>query len=152
MLRLSILLLTLAAAVSCNTTATQKEPFKTMLKGCNQVDIVFYNKGDTINYQTKDSAGIAILANSVLGINESVTNMCAPVGELRFKVHGQDTLTAQFATSHTKEKNKCSYITYALNGNKYLQKLTERADRVLNEIDTLHTKPSQPLLLKKDSL
>lgn len=121
--------------LSCNESkTTQKEPFKSLLQNTNEVGIVFYNGGDTLNFQTTDSAGVRLLVESVTGNSEQVPQNCVPLGELRYKRSQQVLLTAPFSVSDSAAAQPCNYLTYRYEGENYGHRLTSKAVNVLQKI------------------
>jgi hypothetical protein len=146
MLRIFILLPVLMLLLQSCQSDTQKEPFKTLLKDCDQVDIVYYNGGDSLFFNTRDSAGVKILTHSISG--DKITQACPPTGELRYKVKDQTVLTAQFSTTKSSNKEKCDVVSYQLNAVPYTDPLPEKAVILLNEVYKQGQKPQPPTTTK----
>jgi hypothetical protein len=112
----------------------QPEPFASMLKSCDQVDIVLYNGGDTLTYNTKDSTGVKIFVQAISGGTKPPAEACAPVGELRYKSKEQPLMTARFATPESSGKQGCNFVTYGAGGVTYQHLLTDRAHNLLKQL------------------
>ncbi len=119
---------------SCNSSNHQKEPFKSLLNACTKVDIVFYNKGDTLHFKTTDSSGVKLLQQMVTGYNESLVDTCAAIGSLNYFNQSGPTLMVQFAVKKMANKITCNYITYTYNGNAYKHKLSEKGRDLLLQL------------------
>lgn len=139
-MRTCLFFLTVLFFCRCNSNNPQEEPFASMLKNCDQVNIVFYNSADSLNYHTTDSTGIKILARMVSGKKETVSDTCRPVGKLTYLAKGQPLYEAQFALSSTKGALSCNYITYVFNQQTYKHRLTERAENILRQVNTVNNK------------
>lgn len=131
-LRLLILSLFL---VSCSGDQ-QKEPFATLFKNCDQVNIVFYNHGDSLHFETKDANGIKIFSQLISGDKSTVKDTCAAVGDLVYLFKGQTFYTAHFALDSTKTSAKCNYVTYNYQNVAYKHRLTDRAENLLRQVYT----------------
>jgi hypothetical protein len=118
---------------SCNNTPEQKEPFKTMLADCDEVNINFYNGGDTIKFDTKDSLGVKVLGESVSGNTETIKDACQPAGQLFYRAKGDTLFRAEFAISNV-AADQCNYITYTHQGKAYKNKLHDKAHQLLTQI------------------
>src|SRR5688572_23926708 len=92
-----ILIITITLVQSCNNNSEQSEPFKSMLAKCDEVNINFYNGGDSIKFDTHDSLGIKVLSESVSGNSDNINDACQSAGQLFYRA-GKDTLfRAEFA-------------------------------------------------------
>lgn len=134
----SFLLVTVLFLFACTSNSSQKEPFASMLKTCDQVNIVFYNSADSLTYHTTDSTGIRILTRLVTGAKETTSDTCQPVGRLAYLAKGQPVYEAQFSLSPSKGAG-CNYISYAFSGATYRHKLTERAENILRQVNTVNS-------------
>jgi hypothetical protein len=121
--------------LSCNTNPQQKEPFRSMLLGCTEVDMAFYNNGDTLHFKTTDSSGIKLLREMITGDNEVLPDTCAPVGVLNFNNQSQSLLPVQFAIKKIADKIGCNYITYTYSGVNYKHKLSEKGKDLLLQLE-----------------
>lgn len=132
---------------SCDNTPQQNEPFKTMLANCDEVNINFYNGGDTIKFDTKDSLGLKVLRESVSGNTETVKDACQPAGQLFYRAKGDTLFRAEFAVSNV-ASDQCDYITYTHQGKAYKNKLHDKAHQLLTQIypkptaDSITTTPA----------
>ena len=119
---------------SCQTADVQKEPFNSLLKNCNAVNVVLYNNGDTVDYETKDTAGIRILVQSVTGANEEIPAVCQPLGEIRYKSNDSTIFNARFSTIDSSKNDNCDFITYDYQSASYKHKLSRKAVMLLSTV------------------
>src|SRR5215216_6254073 len=112
--------------LACTNSNQQKEPFKALLKNCDEVKINFYNGGDTIHFETKDSLGIKYLGQNVSGNAETITNACKPVGDLYYRAKGDTLLRAEFAVMPATKREQCAYISYTYQNQSYKNKLSDK--------------------------
>ena len=124
---------------ACSDSNPQQEPFASMLKNCDQVNIVFYNSSDSLTYHTTDTTGVKILTRMVTGKKETTSDTCQPVGRLSYLSKGQPIYDAQFALDTTPEKRGCNYITYVFKQDTYRHKLTDRAANILRQVNTVNS-------------
>src|SRR5215217_979439 len=125
-MRIFICCILLVLIQACKNETEQKEPFKSMLKNCDEVIINFYNGGDTIHFQTKDSLGIKYLVQNITGSTQTISDTCSPVGNLYYRAHGSDTLLkAEFAVLPAANRNDCGYVSYNYQNTAYKNKLSE---------------------------
>src|SRR5687768_11978972 len=118
---------------SCNNGTQQSEPFKTMLANCDEVNINFYNGGDTIKFDTNDSLGVKVLGESVSGNTQTIKDACQPAGQLFYRANGDTLFRAEFAVSNV-ATDQCDYITYTHQGKTYKNKLHDKAHQLLTQI------------------
>lgn len=118
---------------SCSSE-TQKEPFASMVKPCDQVNIVLYNGGDSLFFETKDSNGIEILTQLLSGKTESLKDTCSVVGEFRYLTNKNTFYTAPFALDSLKNSATCNYVSYSFGNQQYKHRLTERAENLLRQM------------------
>ena len=111
---------------SCTNTVEQKEPFKSLLKTCDEVKINFYNSGDTIHFETKDSLGIKYLSQNISGNTETVNDTCKTVGDLYYRAKGDTLLRAEFAVMPATKREQCAYISYTYQNQSYKNKISEK--------------------------
>ena len=137
-MRLIIFLLLIWIIQSCTNETQQSEPFKTMLAKCDAVNINFYNGGDTIKFDTKDSLGVKVLSESISGSAETIKDTCQPAGQLFYRAKGDTLFRAEFAVSNV-ATDQCDYITYTHQGKTYKNKLHHKAHQLLTQI---YPKPS----------
>src|SRR4051812_24380078 len=86
-----IFLFIVMIAQSCSNGSQQQEPFKSMLANCDDVNINFYNGGDSVKFDTQDSLGIKVLTQSIKGSMETINDGCKPTGTVYYRAKG-DTL------------------------------------------------------------
>ena len=128
-----------AVMQSCSNNNRQKEPFKSLLKNCDEVKINFYNGGDTLHFETKDSLGIKYLTENISGNNETISDACKPVGNLFYRAKGDTLLRGEFAVLPTATKKDCGYISYNHQNTSYKNKLSEKIFQFLIQ---MYPKPS----------
>ena len=138
-MKLFSLFMLFAILQSCSNNPDQKEPFKSLLQNCDEVNINFYNGGDTIHFQTKDSLGIKYLSQNITGINETLGDTCKPVGNLFYRSKGDTLFRAEFAVLPSASKNDCGYISYNYQNSPYKNKLSEKIYQLLSQ---MYPKPS----------
>lgn len=100
---------------------------------CNRVDIVVYNGGDTLFFDTQDSTGIRILTDQVTGNDQHINDTCAAQGRLRFRQDSTILLEAPFAVS-AQNNAACNYITYNHDDMGHVQGLSDRAKKLLGTV------------------
>ena len=132
-MRLLFFMIPILFIFSCNTGNQQQEPFASLLKNCDQVNIVFYNSQDSLTYHTTDSTGIRILVNLVTGKKETVVDTCQPIGRLHYMVERQPVYEAEFALAAA-GKGGCNYISYTMQQHTYKHRLSERASNLLRQV------------------
>lgn len=111
-----------------------------MLEQCNEVNISFYNGGDTLHFHTKDPAGVAILKNLIEENNQSIKNPCPAMGMLTYSANGQPVYTAEFAVSENNKEARCNYVRYLQQPVVYTHQLSDRAHNLLQEIHATSVK------------
>jgi hypothetical protein len=122
--------------VSCNNNSSeQKEPFKSLLKNCDEVKINFYNGGDTVHFETKDSLGIRYLTQNVSGNTETVNDTCKTVGDLYYRAKGDTLLRAEFAVMPATKRDQCAYISYSYQNQSYKNKLSEKIYQLFTQMN-----------------
>ncbi len=135
---------------ACKTDSKQQEPFVSLLKNCDEVNIKFYNGGDSVNFDTQDSLGIMVLSQSISGSSATINDTCKPVGEVFYRANGDTLFRAEFAVVPDNTKN-CDYITYNYQGKSYKNRLHDKALQLLTQIypkaitDTIPPLDSVPL-------
>lgn len=142
-MRLLILSIFFAFLQSCTPGTHQEESFSTLLNDCSEVNINFYNGGDTVHFQTTDSLGIKRLSETVLGRIESVSDSCSIVGELYFRKQTDTLLKSEFAVFPASNTTPCNYLMYNYQGKAYKHRLTEKAYKLLVQ---MYPKPMQDSL------
>ena len=146
-MRIIIFLAIICTIQSCTNGTQQSEPFKTMLANCDEVNINFYNGGDTIKFDTNDSLGVKVLSESVSGNAETIKDACQPAGQLFYRAKGDTIFRAEFAVSNV-ATDQCDYITYTHQGKAYKNKLHDKAYQLLTQIypkptaDSITTTPA----------
>jgi hypothetical protein len=115
---------------ACTNTVEQKEPFK-----CDEIKINFYNGGDTVHFETKDSLGLKYLTQNVSGNTETVNDACKPVGDLYYRAKGDTLLRAEFAVLPLTKKEQCAYISYTYQNQSYKNKLSEKIYQLLSQMN-----------------
>ncbi len=134
-MRLVIFLIFIVTIVeSCSDNAQQSEPFKSMLEKCDEVNINFYNGGDSIKFDTQDSLGIHVLSQSVSGNTANVNDGCPPAGQLYYRANGDTLFRAEFAVLPNDSKKECNYISYTHEGKSYKNRLHDKAYQLLTQI------------------
>src|SRR5215218_5929027 len=88
LMRLVIFLFIVMIVQSCSNGSQQKEPFKSMLAACDDVNINFYNGGDSVKFDTQDSLGIKVLTQSINGSTEPINDGCKPSGAVYYRAKG----------------------------------------------------------------
>ena len=121
--------------LSCNEGQEQKEPFKSLLKTCDEVKINFYNGGDTIHFETKDSLGIKYLTQNINGTAETIADTCKPVGDLYYRAKGDTLLRAEFAVMPATKRDQCAYISYSYQNQSYKNKISEKIYQLLTQMN-----------------
>ena len=117
---------------ACNSNQ-QKEPFASLFKNCDQVNIIFYNNGDSLHFETKDVNGIKILTQLISGKKETIGDTCSAKGDLVYLSKGQPFYTAQFALNTASNAVGCNYASYNYQNTAYKHRLTERAENILKQ-------------------
>lgn len=135
-MKLLICFLLTSLLFSCTSTNEQKEPFKSLLKNCDEVKFTFYNGGDTVHYETKDSLGIKYLTQNISGNTETVNDTCKPVGDLFYRSKGDTLLRAEFAVTSSGKREQCGYISYSYQNTSYKNKLSDRIFQLLSQMNT----------------
>lgn len=115
-------------------SCSRQNTYNRFLSACNRVDIVVYNGGDTLHFDTQDSTGIRILADQVTGNNNNIKDTCAAQGRLRFRQDSTVLLEAPFAVTAGNNNQSCNYIAYDYNDASYVQGLSERAKKLLGTV------------------
>lgn len=115
--------------LACNGQNTYNE----FLRPCNRVDIVVYNGGDTLYFDTEDSTGVSILTNQISGTG-AVKDTCAAQGLLRFRQDSTVLLEAPFAVSAGNNNAACNYIAYTHDDASHVQGLSARARKLLHTV------------------
>jgi hypothetical protein len=121
--------------LSCNEGQEQKEPFKSLLKTCDEVKINFYNGGDTIHFETKDSLGIKYLTQNISGIADTIADTCRSVGDLYYRAKGDTLLRAEFAVMPGTKREQCAYISYSYQNQSYKNKLSEKIHQLFTQMN-----------------
>ena len=134
---------------SCNNDNQQKEPFASLLKNCDEVNINFYNGGDSVKFDTEDSLGIRVLSQSVSGNIETVNDTCKPVGQVFYRAKGDTLFRAEFAVVPNSDNKNCDYITYNYQGKSYKNRLHDKAYQLLTQI---HPRPLSDSISQSDTL
>jgi hypothetical protein len=124
-----------ALLFSCNEGQEQKEPFKSLLKTCDEVKINFYNGGDTVHFETKDSLGIKYLTQNVSGNTEPINDACKTVGDLYYRGKGDTLLRAEFAVMPATKREQCAYISYSYQNQSYKNKISEKIYQLLTQMN-----------------
>ena len=135
-MRLLISILLAILIISCNNAPEQKEPFKSLLSKCDTVNFNFYNGGDTVHFETKDSLGLKYLTQNVSGNTETANDTCKPVGDLYYKAKGDTLLRAEFAVLPAIKREQCAYISYNYQNQFYKNKLSEKIYQLLSQMNT----------------
>lgn len=104
--------------------------YNKFLDPCNKVQIVVFNGGDSLFFDTQDSTGIEILSAQVSGNPDPYKDTCAAEGYLRYLRDSTVLLEARFAAS----PNSCRYIAYQNDGYAFAHRLSERATNLLQKV------------------
>jgi hypothetical protein len=134
--------------LSCNNDSQQKEPFKSLLKKCDEVKFNFYNGGDTLHFQTKDSLGIKYLVENIKGSTETINDTCKPAGDIYYTAGNDTLLRAQFAIMPAGNRKDCAYISYNYQNNSYKNRISEKIYQLLTQ---MYPKPSADTIQRIDS-
>ena len=138
-MRLVLFLFIVVIVQSCNNGSQQQEPFKSMLANCDEVNINFYNGGDSVKFDTQDSLGIKVLTQSVTGDTKTINDGCKPSGRVYYRAKGDTLFQAEFAVMPNDSKKECDYIVYHYQGKSYKNRLHDKAYQLLIQI---YPKPS----------
>ena len=122
---LSAILATLFLLQSCGTKQKQNNSSKSLVRQCDELDIVYYTK-DTFVYKTIDTATINFFKELVTLDNEKLSDTCEPTGQLIYKNKGQNIFIADVSTKNIKDSISCEYVTYNIDNKKYRHRLTYR--------------------------
>lgn len=104
--------------------------YNKFLKPANKVQIVVFNGGDSLYFDTQDSTGIDILVAQVSGNPDPYKDTCASEGYLRYMHDSTLLLQARFAAG----SKKCQYLSYQNDGYAYTHRLSERAANLLHKV------------------
>jgi hypothetical protein len=138
-MRLLICFLLVLLMQSCTDNSGQKEPFKSLLIKCTEVNFNFYNGGDTVHFNTEDSLGIKYLTQAVTGNSETISDTCKTAGELYYRAKGDTLLRTEFAVLPGADRKTCAYMIYNYQGKTYKHRLTEKVHQLLVQ---MYPKPS----------
>jgi hypothetical protein len=119
---------------ACRENKRQNESFTPLLKDCDQVDMIYYNHNDTLNYKTNDSLEIATLTELISKKNDNIGDSCKPSGQLIYKRKGEIIFNAEFSTANSNDSVACGYVTYSTMGEMYKHKLTYRAGMFIDDV------------------
>lgn len=144
-MRLLILISIIILIYACSDESPQKEPFVSLLKNCDEVNIKFYNGGDSIAFDTQDSLGIKVLSESVSGNTKTINDTCKPAGEVFYRAKGDTLFRAEFAVLPNTDKTNCDYISYSYQGQSYKNRLHNKAYQLLTQIYPKPFVDSRPL-------
>lgn len=125
------ILLSLIVLTACNNS---QDGYNQFLKDCDRVDIVVYNGGDTLFFDTRDSTGIHLLAAQVSGRQNNLSDTCPAQGMLRFRQDSTVLQEGTFAVTAGKGAGNCDYLAYARDGESYVQPLSERGKKLLQTV------------------
>jgi hypothetical protein len=148
-MRLIFCFIIITMACSCNSGTEQQEPFKSLLKNCDEVNINFYNGGDSVHFQTEDSLGIRVLTQSVTGNTETINDTCKTAGEVIYRAKKDTLFKAEFAVLPAADKKSCDYITYNYQGKSYKNRLNDKAYQLLSQ---MYPKPVADTMVSTDSI
>ncbi len=148
-MRLLIFITVILIIQACNNESRQNEPFISLLKNCDEVNIKFYNGGDSVKFDTQDSLGIEVLSESVSGNTETINDSCKPAGEVFYRANGDTLFRAEFAVLPNTDKKNCDYIAYTYQGKTYKNRLHDKAYQLLTQI---YPKPFLDSLQPSDSI
>jgi hypothetical protein len=122
-----LLTATLLLLLSCKQ---QRNGYNQFLANSDRVDIVVFNGGDTLFYDTKDSTGLRILKNVITGNPNVLKDTCVAQGYLRYRQGETLLFQARFAAGN----DSCNHVSYADDDNSYIHPLSDRANKLLNKI------------------
>lgn len=148
-MRLLIFIALILMIQSCNNKNEQKEPFASLLKNCDAVNINFYNAGDSVKFDTEDSLGIKVLSQSVSGDEQTINDTCKPAGQIFYRAKGDTIFRAEFAVASNTDNKNCDYITYSYQGKSYKNRLHDKAYQLLTQI---HPKLSADTSSQSDTM
>jgi hypothetical protein len=126
-------LVTFFLTQSCQTKNERAKPFKSILKNCDQPEIVYYNN-DTFTYKIIDTSEIKLFTELISGDNERLAAICQTTGQLIYKCKGQQIFTADLSMENFKDSISCNYVTYFLKSDMYRHRLTYRTGMSIDEI------------------
>lgn len=130
MRRITVVALLLAA---CSGSAVNE--YNKFLQPCNRVNIVVFNGGDTLHFDTQDSTGIEILTGLISGDNSAtLKDTCAAQGRLQYMQDSVQLFSAAFAVTPASNDEGCNYIAYADDDNRYTHVLSARAKKLLGTV------------------
>jgi hypothetical protein len=104
------------------------------LKDCNEIEILYNNQKYNLTYKTTDSLEISILTELISGRQDAISDVCNPQGKIIYKANGHPIFNAEFSTSGSNEEVDCNFVVYDSNGKVYMQRLTYRSGRLLEDI------------------
>lgn len=122
----------LLLAFAC--TNQTRNGYNRFLQSCNRVDILVFNGGDTLFFDTQDSTGIRILASQITGNLNNVKDTCPAQGLLRFRQDSVMLLEAVFAVTPGKAEVACNYAAYTYDDASHVQGLSDRAKKLLGTV------------------
>lgn len=122
----------LLLAIAC--TNQSRNGYNRFLQSCTRVDIIVYNGGDTLFFDTQDSTGIRILTNQITGNVNNVNDTCPAQGYLRFRQDSITLLQAPFAVTTGNNEAACNYVAYTRDNDSYVQGLSDRAKKLLGTV------------------
>lgn len=125
----ALVLLLLATACS-----NPQQHYNRFLKACNRVDIIVFNGGDTLFFDTADSTGIDILRRGISGQSQGMADTCAAQGYLRFRQDSTLLLQALFAVTPGTSDARCNYVAYSHEEASHVEGLGERARKLLGTV------------------
>lgn len=102
--------------------------YNKFLAPANAVQIVVFNGGDTLYFDTKDTTGVQILVDQVTGNSNPYKDTCAAEGYLRYMNDSTLLLQARFSAKG------CRYIAYQNDGYSFAHRLNERAANLLQKV------------------
>ena len=127
------ILTTLLITQSCQTKQEQNNYSKSLLKQCDELDIIYYTK-DTFAFKTFDTSSIKNFAELITNDNESNIDTCEATEQLIFKNKGQQIFIAQVSIKNIKDSSSCNYVAYSLDRKTYRHRLTYRTGMGIDEI------------------
>lgn len=104
--------------------------YNKFLQNCNKIQIVVFNGGDSLFFDTNDSTGVQILVNQITGNSNPLKDTCTSEGYLRYLQDSTQLLQARFSAASP----GCRYISYQHDGYSFSHNLSDRASNLLKTV------------------
>ena len=149
------IIVTILIIQSCSSKQDQKHNFKTTLKDCDEIAVIFFGHDsylfDSV-YNLTDSVRISTLSALITGNNTEIKDTCKPNGQIIFKKDKRAILEVDFSIAKLNYYNtSCDYVKYVLNSRPYISHMTKNAESLIDNIlwtvlnqkpkDLIYTKP-----------